>query len=59
MYVPLEATVIRKLNALAERERRRPQDQAAVLIEHALGLRVECAQLEPAQPRGKGEADAA
>ncbi len=36
IYVPIRRESLAKLRALAEFERRRPQDQAAVLIEHAL-----------------------
>ena len=36
LYIPLEREMRDRLNALARRERRRPQDQAAVLLERAL-----------------------
>lgn len=48
LYVPLDSEALVKLRQLAEQERRRPQDQAALLIEQALGSRQET--LEADQP---------
>jgi hypothetical protein len=39
LYVPLTDDALKLLRAAAEDARRRPQDQTAVLLEHALGLR--------------------
>jgi ABC-type enterobactin transport system permease subunit len=39
LNVRLRGEALRSLQELALRERRRPQDQAAILIEAALGLR--------------------
>lgn len=36
VYVPLDEASLRRLVELAEREKRRPQDQAAWLLEQAL-----------------------
>ena len=36
LYVPLKRDALLRLRQLAEQERRRPQDQAAVLLERAL-----------------------
>jgi hypothetical protein len=38
LYVPLAADALNRLRKLALRERRRPQDQAALLLEDALTL---------------------
>ena len=38
LYVPLSDDALKRLREAAEEARRRPQDQAAVLIENALGL---------------------
>jgi hypothetical protein len=37
LYVPVSAETLGELRARAEVERRRPQDEAALLIERALG----------------------
>ncbi len=39
LYVPLSDDALKRLRETAEEARRRPQDQAAVLLERALGLR--------------------
>jgi hypothetical protein len=39
LYVPLSDDALKLLRQTAEEARRRPQDQAAVLLENALGLR--------------------
>jgi hypothetical protein len=36
LYVPLKELAMERLRTIAERERRRPRDQAAVLLERAL-----------------------
>ncbi len=36
LYVPLDQATFTRLRRLAQQERRRPQDQAAILIERAL-----------------------
>lgn len=50
MYVPLEPRLREQLDALARRERRRPQDQAAVLlaaaVRHSMGRLVADAKSE-------------
>ena len=40
LYVPLDKATLARLVALARQERRRPQDQAAYLLERALLSRV-------------------
>ena len=52
LYVPLTDDALRRLRETAEDARRRPQDQAAVLLERALGLRpaAEAAAILPAEP---------
>lgn len=42
LFVRLDRRAIETLVSVAEREHRTPQDQAAVLIERALGLRTGC-----------------
>lgn len=39
LYVPLSDQALKGLIAQAEGQRRRPQDEAAILLEQALGLR--------------------
>jgi len=39
LYVPLGDAALQQLHERALAERRRPQDEAAVLLERALGLR--------------------
>jgi hypothetical protein len=36
LWVPLERDVVEQLKTLARRERRRPQDQAALILEQVL-----------------------
>ncbi len=50
LYVPLQSDVLDKLTQLAQQERRRPQDQAAVLLERALVAR------PPQEPRASERA---
>ena len=38
LYVPINQEAMDRLRALALEERRRPQDQAAVLLESVLGV---------------------
>lgn len=39
LFVPIDTLTQQRLNALARQEKRRPQEQAAILIETALGIR--------------------
>jgi hypothetical protein len=39
LYVSIGEAAMKRLRELAKQERRRPQDQAAVLLESALGIR--------------------
>ena len=39
LYVPISDAARVELHRRADQERRRPQDEAAILIERALGLR--------------------
>ena len=52
LFVPIKDDTLTALRALARRERRRPQEQAAVLIERALN---EADNKERRLPREEGE----
>ncbi len=39
LYVPIDEETMQRLREVARQERRRPQEQAAVLLETALSLR--------------------
>ena len=54
LYVPLSQQVLVQLYDRATLERRRPQDEAAVLIERALGLHLSTEQ--PADEERQGVA---
>ena len=54
LYVPLRKSEYERLLELARSERRRPQDQAALLIEQALGQPAESEQ--GARPTEAGHA---
>jgi len=56
LYIPLDRSLRDRLEALAERERRHPRDQAVVLLEQAL-RRVAAPQLP--RPGESPTADAA
>jgi hypothetical protein len=60
IYTPLSSKVFEALRIDARKNRRDPRDQAAVLIEQALGLRpeCECSRAQPHQPSTE-EANAA
>jgi hypothetical protein len=47
LYVPLSEPALIRLRESATRNRRRPQDEAAVLLESVLGLRKESASPVP------------
>jgi hypothetical protein len=44
LYVPITNEGMERLREIARQERRRPQDQAAVLLESALGVRLSTSQ---------------
>ncbi len=50
LFVPVKPEALEELRRRADAERRRPQDEAAILLERALGLRRGCGE-------GKSEAD--
>jgi len=58
LYVPLDQSTLSKLRRLAQEERRRPQDQAALLIERALvnvGAYQPDTDAEPHPARAEGD----
>jgi hypothetical protein len=58
LFVPVSRDALERLCRRASFERRRPQDEAAILIEQALGLRAEVSEpcdpsLEPGRQQAK------
>ena len=48
LYVPITNEGMERLREVARQERRRPQDQAAVLLESALGVRQSTKEIKKA-----------
>jgi hypothetical protein len=56
IYVGLRPEAFEQLRRLAAQERRRPNDQAAVILERELGGTPPCRPAEPAPVRESSEA---
>jgi hypothetical protein len=52
LFVPVSREALGRLCRRADLERRRPQDEAAILIERALGLERVSAEAEPVADSG-------
>ena len=53
LFVPLSPEALRRILELAQEERRRPQDQAAILLEDALAQRNTEAKDAPRSGQGR------
>ena len=59
LYVPADSAILERLRELARQERRRPQDQAALILERALGpLEAPTSSTEDCDVPSVGGADA-